>query len=163
MSKTPNETFVYLSKCNIKLPCYFGNSKKKVFVNQSSAHSISVNCENVSSNQSACKYLHKCVRKYFHKCVREYHSSEKFQLWAFGSSLLQVKPCGHFSSLLGLLMNSVRLLKSACLTASRNGFLRCSDRCLKGSVTHWPALGDRMQDHRAVLQRISAISLCSEA
>ena len=29
MSKTPNVTFVYLSKCNIKLPGIFGNSKNK--------------------------------------------------------------------------------------------------------------------------------------
>ena len=29
LSKTPNVTFVYLSKCNIKLPCFFGNSKKR--------------------------------------------------------------------------------------------------------------------------------------
>ena len=35
LSKTPNVTFVYLSKCNIKLPGIFGNSKKKVFVNRS--------------------------------------------------------------------------------------------------------------------------------
>ena len=38
LSKTPNETFVYLSKCNIKLPCYFINSKKRVFVNRSSVY-----------------------------------------------------------------------------------------------------------------------------
>ena len=38
LSKTPFLTFVYLSKCNIKLPCFFGNSKKKVFVNWSSGH-----------------------------------------------------------------------------------------------------------------------------
>ena len=29
LSKTPFLTFVYLSKCNIKLPGYFGNSKKR--------------------------------------------------------------------------------------------------------------------------------------
>ena len=29
LSKTPCLTFVYLSKCNIKLPGYFGNSKKR--------------------------------------------------------------------------------------------------------------------------------------
>ena len=29
LSKTPNVTFVYLSKCNIKLPGFFGNSKKR--------------------------------------------------------------------------------------------------------------------------------------
>ena len=29
LSKTPNVTFVYLSKCNIKLPGIFGNSKKR--------------------------------------------------------------------------------------------------------------------------------------
>ena len=31
-------TFVYLSKCNTKLPYIFGNSKKNVFVNRSSVH-----------------------------------------------------------------------------------------------------------------------------
>ena len=29
LSKTPFLIFVYISKCNINLPCYFGNSKKK--------------------------------------------------------------------------------------------------------------------------------------
>ena len=29
LSKTPNVTFVYLSKCNIKLFCFFGNSKNR--------------------------------------------------------------------------------------------------------------------------------------
>ena len=29
LSETPNVTFLYLSKCNIKLPCFFGNSKKR--------------------------------------------------------------------------------------------------------------------------------------
>ena len=29
LSKTPNVTFVYLSKCNMKLPGVFGNSKKR--------------------------------------------------------------------------------------------------------------------------------------
>ena len=29
LSKTPNVTFVYISKCNINLPGYFGNSKKR--------------------------------------------------------------------------------------------------------------------------------------
>ena len=29
LSKTPNVTFVYLSKCNTKLPDIFGNSKKR--------------------------------------------------------------------------------------------------------------------------------------
>ena len=29
LSKTPNVTFVYLSKCNIKLPGIFENSKKR--------------------------------------------------------------------------------------------------------------------------------------
>ena len=29
LSKTPFLTFVYISKCNINLPCYFGNSKKR--------------------------------------------------------------------------------------------------------------------------------------
>ena len=38
LSKTCNVTFVYLSKCNIKQPGIFGNSKKKVFVNRSSGH-----------------------------------------------------------------------------------------------------------------------------
>ena len=38
LSKTPFLTFVYISKCNINLPCYFGNSKKKVFVNRSNVH-----------------------------------------------------------------------------------------------------------------------------
>ena len=40
LSKTPNLTFVYLSKCNIKLPCIFGNSKKKKFLNRSNAHRL---------------------------------------------------------------------------------------------------------------------------
>ena len=31
VSKTPNVTFVYLSKCNIKLPGFFGNSKTGFF------------------------------------------------------------------------------------------------------------------------------------
>ena len=30
LSKTPNVTFVYLSKCNIKLPGFLGNSKKRL-------------------------------------------------------------------------------------------------------------------------------------
>ena len=38
LSKTPFLTLVYISKCTINLPGYFGNSKKKVFVNRSSAH-----------------------------------------------------------------------------------------------------------------------------
>ena len=38
LSKTPNVTFVYLSKCYIKLPGFFGNSQKKVFVNWSNGH-----------------------------------------------------------------------------------------------------------------------------
>ena len=37
LSKTPNVTFVYLSKCNMKLPSIFENSKKRFFV--SSDHS----------------------------------------------------------------------------------------------------------------------------
>ena len=40
LSKTHFLTFVYLSKCIINLPCYFGNSKKRFFVNRSS-----VQCE----------------------------------------------------------------------------------------------------------------------
>ena len=38
LSKTPFLTIVYISKCNINLPGFFGNSKKKVFVNRSSVH-----------------------------------------------------------------------------------------------------------------------------
>ena len=35
LSKTHFLTFVYLSKCIINLPCYFGNSKKRFFVKRS--------------------------------------------------------------------------------------------------------------------------------
>ena len=41
LSKTPFLTFVYISKCNINLPEYFGNSKK-VFVNRSSGYVVYV-------------------------------------------------------------------------------------------------------------------------
>ena len=40
LSKTPNVTFVHLSKCNIKLPGIFGNSKKRFFVNRSTGHTL---------------------------------------------------------------------------------------------------------------------------
>ena len=39
LSKTPFLTFVHVSKCYINLPCYFGNSKKKGFVNRSNTQS----------------------------------------------------------------------------------------------------------------------------
>merc|ERR1712218_757306 len=47
LSKTPFLTFVYISKCNINLPGYFRNSKKKGF------------CELVYWSSNACyQYFH---------------------------------------------------------------------------------------------------------
>ena len=38
MSKTPNIAFIYLSKCNRKLPVFFWKFQKKVFVNRSTEY-----------------------------------------------------------------------------------------------------------------------------
>ena len=40
LSKTPFLTFVYLSKCNINLPCFFGNFQKRFLWTSSTSRNI---------------------------------------------------------------------------------------------------------------------------
>ena len=56
LSKTPFLTFVYLSTCNTKLPGIFGNSKKNVFMNWSSANAVTrATGKKESINYSKCQ------------------------------------------------------------------------------------------------------------